>query len=188
MKKSALTHHTNHHIQRLLWLLFARSCLVSSAASHCIRSCDILTLLLLRAESYETFKSEIFQIQAFIGFKLTHYLQITFRECVIFWQNTEVSRLSCCLSASHFTILASAFQVVNFACPVRSSHTQTLHVFNPVNQQCSIRPVIEGEQWSAAPSVILEPLQNKAYEITYRPLTMTADAKKHLVEEPSACT
>lgn len=123
---------------------------------------------------------------------LTNYFRETFRECVIFclrdWQNKQASRFSCCLHASHFTILVSYFQVVNFVCPVRSSHTQTLHVFNPVNQQCSIKPVIEGEQWSAAPSVILEPLQNKTYEITYRPLTMTADAKKHLVEEPSACT
>ncbi|XP_034542457.1 hydrocephalus-inducing protein homolog isoform X2 [Notolabrus celidotus] len=70
-------------------------------------------------------------------------------------------------------------EVVNFFCPVRSSYTQTLPVFNPANQACSIRPVIEGEQWSAEPSVNFEPLQNKAYKITYKPLTMTADKKKH---------
>ncbi|XP_037622519.1 hydrocephalus-inducing protein homolog isoform X2 [Sebastes umbrosus] len=70
-------------------------------------------------------------------------------------------------------------EVVYFLCPVRGSHTQTLPVFNPTNQHCSIRPVIEGEQWIAAPSLILEPLQNKTYEITYRPLSMTADGKKH---------
>ncbi|XP_074533739.1 hydrocephalus-inducing protein homolog [Halichoeres trimaculatus] len=71
-------------------------------------------------------------------------------------------------------------EVVSFVCPVRSSHTQTLPVINPTNECCSIRPVIEGEQWSAEPSVNLEPLQNKAYRITYKPLTMTADKKKHL--------
>ncbi|XP_053175951.1 hydrocephalus-inducing protein homolog [Scomber japonicus] len=71
-------------------------------------------------------------------------------------------------------------EVVSFVCPVRGSHTQTLPVWNPTNQQCSIRPVIEGEQWRAAPSVILEAHQHKTYEITYRPLTMTADGKKHL--------
>lgn len=74
-------------------------------------------------------------------------------------------------------------QVVNFVCPVRASHTQTLSVFNPTNQRCTIRPVIEGEQWSAVPFLTLEPLQNKTYEITYRPLTMAADGKKHLVQE-----
>jgi len=72
--------------------------------------------------------------------------------------------------------------VVTFVCPVRGSHTQTVAVFNPTNQRCSIRPVIEGEQWSSEPSVTLEPLQNKTCEITYRPLSVTADGKKHLVE------
>ncbi|XP_040894088.1 hydrocephalus-inducing protein homolog [Toxotes jaculatrix] len=77
-------------------------------------------------------------------------------------------------------VASTSKEVVNFVCPVRGSHTQTLPILNPTNQRCSIRPVIEGKQWSAAPSVTLEPLQNKSYEITYRPLTMTADGKKHL--------
>ncbi|KAK2918189.1 hydrocephalus-inducing protein homolog [Channa argus] len=77
-------------------------------------------------------------------------------------------------------VASTGKEVVNFVCPVRGSHTQTLPVFNPTNQRCSIRPVIEGEQWSAAPSLTLEPLQNKTYEVTYRPLTMTTDGKKHL--------
>ncbi|XP_026221932.1 hydrocephalus-inducing protein homolog [Anabas testudineus] len=77
-------------------------------------------------------------------------------------------------------VASTSKEVVNFVCPVRGSHTQTLSVFNPTNQRCSIRPVIEGEQWSAVPFLTLEPLQNKTYEITYRPLTMTTDGKKHL--------
>uniref|UniRef100_A0A8D0AXJ9 HYDIN axonemal central pair apparatus protein n=1 Tax=Sander lucioperca TaxID=283035 RepID=A0A8D0AXJ9_SANLU len=77
-------------------------------------------------------------------------------------------------------IASTTKEVVNFVCPVRGSHTQTLPVFNPTHQQCSIRPVVEGKEWSAAPLVILDPLQNKTYEITYRPLSMTADGKKHL--------
>lgn len=81
-------------------------------------------------------------------------------------------------------MLTSYLQVVNFVCPVRGSRTQTLQVFNPTNQQCTIRPVIEGKHWNAAPSVIFEPVQNKTYDITYRPLTMTADGEKHLVEKP----
>ncbi|XP_054864966.1 hydrocephalus-inducing protein homolog [Amphiprion ocellaris] len=71
-------------------------------------------------------------------------------------------------------------EVLNFVCPVRSSQTQTLSVVNPTNQRCSIRPLIEGEQWRASPFVTFEPHQNKAFEITYQPLTMTADEKKHL--------
>lgn len=86
------------------------------------------------------------------------------------------------LHNSSLLLFSFHLQVVSFVCPVRGSHTQTLPVFNPTNQQCSIRPVVEGEQWRAAPSMILEPLQNKTYEITYRPLTMTPDGKKHQVE------
>ncbi|XP_054633597.1 hydrocephalus-inducing protein homolog [Dunckerocampus dactyliophorus] len=71
-------------------------------------------------------------------------------------------------------------EVVTFVCPVRCSHTQTLYVVNPTNQRCSIRPVIKGKQWRAAPSVALEPLQTTSYDITYAPLTMTTDGKKHL--------
>ncbi|XP_045894223.1 hydrocephalus-inducing protein homolog [Micropterus dolomieu] len=103
--------------------------------------------------------------------------------------DTRYENLSCCVEGSSspvtLTVTGSCIvastskEVVNFVCPVRDSHIQTLHVFNPTSQHCSIRPVIEGEQWSAAPSVILEPLQNKTYEITYQPLTMTADGKKH---------
>nr|XP_057932234.1 hydrocephalus-inducing protein homolog isoform X2 [Doryrhamphus excisus] len=71
-------------------------------------------------------------------------------------------------------------EMVTFICPVRCSHTQTLYVANPTNQRCSIRPVIKGKQWRAAPSVALEPQQSAPYDITYMPLTMTTDGKKHL--------
>ncbi|KAJ8406633.1 hypothetical protein AAFF_G00302070 [Aldrovandia affinis] len=47
-------------------------------------------------------------------------------------------------------------------------------------QRWVLRPVIEGEHWSGPPSIILEPHQQcHAYEITYRPLVMTTDGKKH---------
>lgn len=76
-------------------------------------------------------------------------------------------------------------QVINFVCPVRGSQTQALPVVNPTNQQCRIRPVIEGKEWSAAPYVTLEPLQHKTYEVTYQPLTMTDDETKHQVQTHS---
>ncbi|CAG6023165.1 unnamed protein product [Menidia menidia] len=85
------------------------------------------------------------------------------------------------LTVTGSCIAASTTQeVVNFFCPVRSSQTQSLSVINPTNQRCCIRPLIEGEQWRAAPIVTFEPHQNKAVDITYRPLTMTTEGKKHL--------
>ncbi|XP_075327326.1 hydrocephalus-inducing protein homolog [Odontesthes bonariensis] len=104
--------------------------------------------------------------------------------------DTRYESLSCFVegssSAVTLTVTGSCIaattrqEVVNFVCPVRSSHTQTLSVLNPTNQRCSIRPLIEGEQWRAALFVTFEPHQNKTVDITYRPLTMTADGKKHL--------
>ncbi|XP_077372587.1 hydrocephalus-inducing protein homolog [Festucalex cinctus] len=98
--------------------------------------------------------------------------------------------LTCCIEGSSTPITltvtgscigaASSKELVNFSCPVRGSHTQTLSVVNPTNQRCSIRPVINGKHWRAAPTVVLEPLQSNTYVVTYRPLTMTVDGKKHL--------
>ncbi|XP_075998117.1 hydrocephalus-inducing protein homolog [Genypterus blacodes] len=76
-------------------------------------------------------------------------------------------------------VASTTKEVVNFVCPVRGSHMQSLTVVNPTNQHCTITPVFEGEQWSAVPSLILDSLENKTYDITYQPLTMTAQGKKH---------
>uniref|UniRef100_A0AAV2L4X0 Uncharacterized protein n=1 Tax=Knipowitschia caucasica TaxID=637954 RepID=A0AAV2L4X0_KNICA len=84
------------------------------------------------------------------------------------------------LTVTGSCVMASDKEVVNFICPVRSSHTQKLSVLNPTNQSCTVKPVIEGEQWRGAPVIVLEPLQNMMFEITYCPLTMTTDRKKHL--------
>ncbi|KAG7468631.1 hypothetical protein MATL_G00145140 [Megalops atlanticus] len=71
-------------------------------------------------------------------------------------------------------------EVVVFSCTVRSQQTQALSLSNRSSQRWTLRPVIEGEHWSGAPSFIMEPhQQNQAYDITYRPLAMTADGKKH---------
>ncbi|XP_077566662.1 hydrocephalus-inducing protein homolog isoform X1 [Stigmatopora nigra] len=103
--------------------------------------------------------------------------------------DSRYENLTCCIDGSTPITLtvtgsciaaASNKEIISFSCPVRGSHTQTLSVFNPTNQRCSIRPVINGKHWRAAPSVVLEPLQANVYEVTYRPLTMTVDGKKHL--------
>ncbi|XP_038153742.1 hydrocephalus-inducing protein homolog [Cyprinodon tularosa] len=69
---------------------------------------------------------------------------------------------------------------LNFACRVRSCQTQSLSVTNPSSEHCTIRPVITGEQWSAALLLTFEPNQSKTFDITYRPLTVTTDGQKHL--------
>lgn len=70
---------------------------------------------------------------------------------------------------------------MQFACPVRGSQTQMLQVNNPVYQQCRIVPVLKGGPFRIAPFLDLEPLENKMIEITYQPMTMTADGKKDSV-------
>ncbi|XP_015224105.2 hydrocephalus-inducing protein homolog isoform X3 [Lepisosteus oculatus] len=71
-------------------------------------------------------------------------------------------------------------EVVGFVCQVRTQQTQSIVLWNRTNQRLSLKPVIEGEHWSGPPSFVIEPhQQNKAYEVTYRPLVMTADGRKH---------
>ncbi|XP_035275425.1 hydrocephalus-inducing protein homolog [Anguilla anguilla] len=71
-------------------------------------------------------------------------------------------------------------EVVAFACAVRSQHTQALSLCNRSGQRWSLSPAIEGEDWSGPSAVVMEPhQQSHAYEITYRPLVMTTEGKKH---------
>ncbi|MCJ8733357.1 hypothetical protein PDJAM_G00222410, partial [Pangasius djambal] len=77
--------------------------------------------------------------------------------------------------------LPVANQVLNFVCQVRSQCTQSVTLSNNTNQRWHLKPVTEGEYWSALLSLVIEPYeQNKAYEITYKPMAMTTDGKKHL--------
>ncbi|KAK0151856.1 Hydrocephalus-inducing [Merluccius polli] len=72
-----------------------------------------------------------------------------------------------------------AKEVMTFCCPVRSSHTQSLTLSNTTGQRWSLKPNVEGEHWSATPTLILEPQETKSYPVTYTPLTMTTEGKKH---------
>lgn len=75
-------------------------------------------------------------------------------------------------------------QVMNFLCQVRGKHTQTIMLSNRSNQSWNLQPIIEGEQWRGPEFIMVEAhQQNKPYEITYRPLTMNVDNKKHQVCE-----
>ncbi|XP_025999986.1 hydrocephalus-inducing protein-like isoform X2 [Astatotilapia calliptera] len=138
----------------------------------------------------EDFPAElsIVPLKGFINPGMEVSFQVTFAP-VELRNDTRYENLSCFVEGSSspitFTVTGSCIatstsrEVVNFVCPVRGSHTQTLSVLNPTNQGYSIAPVIEGEHWSAALSVNFEPHQNTAFTITYRPMTMTTSGKKH---------
>ena len=69
----------------------------------------------------------------------------------------------------------------HFITSVRTRDTKNLSISNRSNQQWNLKPIIDGEQWSGPVSFIVEPLQTKQYELTYYPLTMTSEGKKHQV-------
>lgn len=78
----------------------------------------------------------------------------------------------------------SLLQVVNFQCQVRTKHTQTIMLSNRTAQPWTLQPIIEGEQWKGPEFIRVEAhQQSKAYEITYRPLTMNMEGKKDQVYE-----
>ena len=52
---------------------------------------------------------------------------------------------------------------------------------NRSNLKWNLTPVIEGEFWTGNDTLIVDPQQTKQYEITYKPLSMTTDGKKHQV-------
>lgn len=72
-------------------------------------------------------------------------------------------------------------QVVNFVCPVRSQCTQSVTLPSRINQRWTLKCVIEGEHWSGPPTLLIDPPQQNTYEITYKPLVMTADGQRHEV-------
>ncbi|XP_069822484.1 hydrocephalus-inducing protein homolog isoform X3 [Dendropsophus ebraccatus] len=76
--------------------------------------------------------------------------------------------------------LPSTKEVVNFQCQVRSKQSLTISLSNKTNQKWHLQPVIDGEHWSGAEFITVEAhQQNKSYEITYHPLVMSTEGKKH---------
>ena len=72
-------------------------------------------------------------------------------------------------------------ETIHFTAFVRQREAKGIPLANRTNQIWQLRPVIEGAYWSGAESFVVEPQQTRAYEIAYRPLTMTLDGKKHQV-------
>ena len=69
----------------------------------------------------------------------------------------------------------------HFSTNVRVKDTKFLTIPNRTNQVWHLKPIIEGEQWSGPVSFTVDPQQTKQYELTYHPLTMTSEGKKHTV-------
>ena len=70
---------------------------------------------------------------------------------------------------------------VHFTTHVRHKETKNVLVQNRTNMHCSVRPVIDGEFWTGADTFTMDPSSTKTYEVSYKPLTMTFDNKKHQV-------
>ena len=64
---------------------------------------------------------------------------------------------------------------------MRNRDVKNLTIHNKTNQQWLLKPILDGEYWSGPDTISIDPQQGKNYEITYRPLTMTLENKKHTV-------
>jgi len=66
---------------------------------------------------------------------------------------------------------------------VRQREIKTLPVPNHTTSVTyNLRPVVDGtEHFSGAETMVVPPSSTRNYELTYQPLTMTTDGKKHMV-------
>lgn len=64
--------------------------------------------------------------------------------------------------------------------------TRTLSITNKTNALWTLKPIIDAEYWSGPLTFTVEPqTMNKGYPISYHPLTMTQEGKKHTVSDCS---
>ncbi|KFQ76081.1 Hydrocephalus-inducing protein, partial [Phaethon lepturus] len=107
--------------------------------------------------------------------KLSHAIQYEGLQCFI--QGSEPLRLTlagCCMETP------VTKETLTFVCDVREKQSQTILLSNPSNEACTVQPVIEGEHWKGPEFFHLEAnQQKKPYKITYKPLTMSSESKKH---------
>lgn len=67
----------------------------------------------------------------------------------------------------------------HFSTSVRSSETKNLYIANKTSQHWQLKPIIEADWWIGPVTFTVEPQQTKPYPVTYRPLEMTQEGKKH---------
>ncbi|XP_010163811.1 hydrocephalus-inducing protein-like, partial [Antrostomus carolinensis] len=113
-------------------------------------------------------------IMTFHPSTLSHAILYEGLQCFI--QGSEPLRLTlagCCMETP------VTKETLTFTCNVREEQSQTILLSNPNNETWTVKPVIEGEYWKGPEFFHLEANQQKPYEITYKPLTMTSEKKKH---------
>lgn len=83
------------------------------------------------------------------------------------------------------SLCAPLLQPLTFTCNVRERQSQTILLSNPSSEAWTLQPIVEGEYWKGPEFIHLEAKQQeKAYQVTYRALTMSSENKKHQVREP----
>ncbi|XP_033920410.1 hydrocephalus-inducing protein-like [Melopsittacus undulatus] len=71
-------------------------------------------------------------------------------------------------------------ETLTFSCHVRERQSQTILLSNPSSEAWTLQPIIEGKYWKGPEFIHLEARQKeKVYQVTYRPLTMSSENKKH---------
>ncbi|XP_075290309.1 hydrocephalus-inducing protein homolog isoform X2 [Opisthocomus hoazin] len=126
-------------------------------------------------EGYISPGMDISFVVTFHPSKLSRAIQYEGLQCFI--QGSEALRLTlagCCMETP------VTKETLIFTCDVREKHSQTILLSNPSNEAWTVQPVIEGEHWKGPEFFHLEAnQQNKPYKITYKPLTMSSENKKH---------
>ena len=103
--------------------------------------------------------------------------------CVCCGQNVKCSieggkplRLTLTGSCIAMQSTREVFHITTF---VRQKETKNILIPNRTNMLWNLRPSVEGEYFSGADAFVVEPQSTKPYEVTYLPLTMTSEGKRH---------
>ena len=89
------------------------------------------------------------------------------------------------LQTLNLTLSGSCVQVVpqketyNFEACVRQEDMKQITIMNRTNAIWELKPVVDGEYFSGLEALVVEAQSSKAYDVSYKPMTMTIDGKKH---------
>ncbi|XP_065519812.1 hydrocephalus-inducing protein homolog [Lathamus discolor] len=104
---------------------------------------------------------------------------VTFRPSKLS-QAVQYEGLRCFIPGSEALRLTLSGSTVTFSCNVREKQSQTILLSNPSSEAWTLKPIVEGKYWKGPEFIHLEARQKeKAYQVTYRPLTMSCGNKKH---------
>ncbi|XP_033924894.1 hydrocephalus-inducing protein homolog [Melopsittacus undulatus] len=107
--------------------------------------------------------------------KLSQAVQYKGLRCFI--QGSEALRLTL---AGSCVEAPGPKETLTFICNVRERQSQTILLSNPSSEAWTLQPIIEGKYWKGPELIHLEARQKeKVYQVTYRPLTMSSENKKH---------